>query len=421
MASETVNDTTADCVKASIPTGSTPAADASEHVSTVRVIQARLPHDLSIIVHAHEIAEKRDLWPKTLACATPNCQARVHPVNATRTETSNGRTPHFARNPSGHEPNTTANFASSTSTGRSASSKRPVETSSKRPAPEDTEREDRVTIWRLPWPRTFNRDPAPTSTLTGDEPMVVARELLPLLNTAAKIAALLQQFHEAGADPMVEFQARCDGQDVDWMNFFYTRHRAFVLAARIRAAQTRLDALPPDRRPVTRTSAAGIRSPLGRPAAVVFRVDRLSEPDNNGRGWAMSILPTPPKDMNPKANGCSSAVNTTTWSSWPPNPDTRHQRCTSATECGTSPKQQLAPGGSISNCPAVTVSRRSRSESTETRYKPRNPMQAANTGGLWPADRATGVEGIDVLSGASKPGQAAGESWLTGAMSAVRR
>ncbi len=61
--------------------------------------QARLPHHLSIIVHAEEIANKRDLWPKTRACATPNCLARVHPVKAMRTETSNGRTPHFARNP----------------------------------------------------------------------------------------------------------------------------------------------------------------------------------------------------------------------------------------------------------------------------------------------------------------------------------
>jgi len=300
MASETVNDTTADCVKPSIPTGSTPAADASEHVSTVRMIQARLPHDLSIIVHAHEIAEKRHLWPKTLACATPNCQALVHPVNATRTETSNRRTPHFARNPSGHEPNTHSEHClydidrqirvlQETSGNR-------LEKAGCR---EDPERQGRVAIWRLPWPRTFNPDPTPTAAPTGNEPMMVACKLLPLLNTAAKIAALLQQFHEAGADPMVEFQARCDGQDVDWMNFFYTRHRAFVLAARIRAAQTRLDALSPDRRPITRTSATGIRSPLGHPAAVVFRLDRLSEPDNNGRGWAMSMLPTP-KGHEPK-------------------------------------------------------------------------------------------------------------------------
>ncbi len=59
--------------------------------------------------------------------------------------------------------------------------------------------------------------------------MVVARNLRPLLNTAAKIADLLQQFHAVRADPMVGFQGRCDGQDVDWMTFFYARHRAFVL------------------------------------------------------------------------------------------------------------------------------------------------------------------------------------------------
>ncbi|WP_280424526.1 hypothetical protein [Nocardia carnea] len=62
---------------------------------------------------------------------------------------------------------------------------------------------------------------------------VVAEKLTTVLNTAAKIAALIEDYAARGADPNVEWIAECRGRRVEWLNFLYTPLRTWVLSNRL--------------------------------------------------------------------------------------------------------------------------------------------------------------------------------------------
>lgn len=63
--------------------------------------------------------------------------------------------------------------------------------------------------------------------------LVVAEKLTTVLNTAAKIAALLEEYADRGIDPNIEWLAECRGERVEWLNFLYTPPRTWVLRNRL--------------------------------------------------------------------------------------------------------------------------------------------------------------------------------------------
>jgi hypothetical protein len=201
-----------------------------EHESTVRMGKARWVGSPPQLVHANDIPTKKESW-KDQKFLCEFCSAKVHPVFTPRTETSSGRRPHFARNPSS---GATANFhARDCQYNIERQIAELVESSE-----DQLERPTRGRPkYRLPWPDTFQRQD-PRQPLEAPEHDVEAvayqRKLRQLLNTAAKIADLLTSYRQSGSDPGVEFEATCEKRPVDWMNFLYTPNRAWVLAQRLR-------------------------------------------------------------------------------------------------------------------------------------------------------------------------------------------
>ena len=95
-----------------------------------------------------------------------------------------------------------------------------------------------IAVYRLPWPETFARIPRGTAAeATGPDGAVFSEKGTQLLNTAAKIAGLLEQYKDLGEHPEVVFRAVCRGRDVEWINFLYTPQRTRVLANNLRTAE----------------------------------------------------------------------------------------------------------------------------------------------------------------------------------------
>ena len=201
-----------------------------EHESTARMGKVWLLGDPRRLVLATDIPENKTRW-QTEHFRCEFCPAKVYPRFTPRTETSSGRRPHFARNPSSDaNPNFHANECI-------YNVERIVDELIEM-SEEQLERPKRGRPkYRLPWPQTFQRqDPrSPLDPPEQDvERIAYQRKLRPLLNTAAKIADLLTEYRQSGSDPGVEFEASCQGHTVDWMNFLYTPNRAWVLAQRLR-------------------------------------------------------------------------------------------------------------------------------------------------------------------------------------------
>ncbi|MBF6457921.1 hypothetical protein IU433_02520 [Nocardia puris] len=213
---------------------------ADKHSSKVAMSRARHPGTGRILL-ASEIAEFGDSWPKPLACYTIGCGALVHPVaEIPRTEKTHGRAAYYARNPSrggrpnDHSPHCVYNLTQiitvlTENSGGQLRRDRPVT---------NPETGAIVPVYRLPWPQTF----APTvrtavAEATSPEGAVFAERGTKLLNTAAKIAELLDKYREMGEHPEVEFRATCNGRDVEWPNFLYTPQRTHTLARNMRRTQ----------------------------------------------------------------------------------------------------------------------------------------------------------------------------------------
>lgn len=236
-----------------------------EHESTARMGRARLLGDQPRLVYATDIPLNKEKWKnKQFLCE--HCPARVHPRSTPRTETSSGRQPHFARNP------TSAAHPNEHAKGCLYDIERQIdeliETSE-----DQLERPTRGhPKYRLPWPDTFQQqDPRhPLEAPANDfDAVAYQRKLRPLLNTAAKIAALLTSYRQSGSDPGVEVEATCQKRPVDWMNFLYTPNRAWVLAQRLRKT-----------------------GPLDHPVAVIFRAAPIRV-KNADWSWLQSSIPVP--------------------------------------------------------------------------------------------------------------------------------
>lgn len=205
----------------------------STSTSTVQMTTARYAGDRSREVDAAMIEHHRDEWPQ-LACVTERCDCLVHAVHKAPTETTAGRSAHFARN-------ATSVHADCCHLGTT----RQVEILEKMSGGElkavgkhrDPLRGD-VFLHRIPVPAAFDETPEQRPGQPPEvTPLTFARQIVPILNTAVKIAKLYQRYSDSDVDPHMKFQAECSGQPVEWPNFFYTRNRAIWFARRIRTAQ----------------------------------------------------------------------------------------------------------------------------------------------------------------------------------------
>ncbi|WP_280489483.1 hypothetical protein [Nocardia carnea] len=84
--------------------------------------------------------------------------------------------------------------------------------------------------YRLVVPEAFG--PA-TSPDNDGGVQVVAERLTTVLNTAAKIAALIEHYAARGVDPNIEWCAECRGERVEWLSFLYTPQRTWALRRRL--------------------------------------------------------------------------------------------------------------------------------------------------------------------------------------------
>ncbi len=211
-----------------------------KHPSKVAMSRARHPVTGRVVL-ASEIAMSGPSWPRPLCCYTRGCGARVHPVaEVARTENTHGRAAHFARNPSrdgrpnDHNLQCVYNLAQiitvlAEDSGGQLHRDRPVT---------DPDTGAIIPVYRLPWPETFTRTArAPAAEATDPQGAVFSEKGRKLLNTAAKIAGLLDRYNEMDEHPEVVFRATCKGQDVEWLNFLYTPQRAWVLARYLRTAE----------------------------------------------------------------------------------------------------------------------------------------------------------------------------------------
>ncbi|MEU2043286.1 hypothetical protein [Nocardia niwae] len=251
---------------------------ADKHPSKVAMSRARHPGTGRILLST-EIGQFGRSWPKPLRCYTRGCEARVHPVaEVPRTENSHGRAAYFARNPSrdgrpnDHSLHCLYNLGQIITvlvedSGGQLRRDRSV-----------TDPDTGVTtpVYRLPWPETFTRiHRTPVAEATSPEGAVFSEKGTKLLNTAAKIAGLLDQYNELEEHPEVVFRATCKGQDVEWLNFLYTPQRAWVLARRLRKTE------------------------LAHPVAVIFRPRDHGVVEHRDWAWVRAEIATVEGDDGP--------------------------------------------------------------------------------------------------------------------------
>lgn len=201
-------------------------ADPEEHTATLAMPIARLittaPPEY---VRAEDIPTRKGEWSGALRCRY--CAAVVHAVDSTPKERSRPCRPHFRRqgklkggvdNP--HAQECPFNTPTQIRVLRDSSAGALVRERRRSGPPR----------YRLVVPEAFG--PA-TSPRDGDGVQVVAERLTTVLNTAAKIAALIEDYAAQGVDPNIEWYAECRGKRVEWLNFLYSPQRTWVLRKRL--------------------------------------------------------------------------------------------------------------------------------------------------------------------------------------------
>lgn len=199
------------------------------------------------------------------------CDARVHPVTNNRTETKRGGAPFFARNrspetgpPNAHAPTCTFAFSHRV---------RELLESSEGALTRATEAGNPV--YRLSLPHTFEQ--AQHLTAGGHGPLIAdldfVRRTTVVLNTAIKVTQMLAEFQSVGAVIEADFRATCDGQDIPWLDFMYTRGRLITLARRIEQ-----------------------NGPLIHPAAAVVNASSKPRQGRAGAWYVLAGLPRPDGD-----------------------------------------------------------------------------------------------------------------------------
>lgn len=243
-------------------------ADKSEHESRVAMARARHPATRQAL-EATQTAKQGHTWPKPLACFTESCDARIHFVaEIPRTETKKGRAAYFARNPpkggirNEHSTNCLYNLSQMIEVLKDESDGALAYSGRGR----DPQTDELVPLYRLPWPHTFDDTPEKVQGDSWQAPGATFTEkYTKLLNTAAKIAELLERYRANGDHPEIIFQAICRGHNVDWVNFLYTPQRTYVLIRRLRD-----------------------HGELTHPVAVIFRPLRIKNSKRAEGQWAMA-------------------------------------------------------------------------------------------------------------------------------------
>lgn len=205
--------------------------DLEEHQSTVSMPEARrIDTTPPTIVRAEDIPAMRHTWPSgVLRCA--HCDAVVHPVYSPPKEKSRPQRPYFRRKPlrgrgNQHDEQCVYNIDERIRVIRADSGGALVRERSAGPP-----------RYRLVVPEAFG--PANGNESAGGG-LSVAERLTQVLNTAAKIAALLEDYASRGAEVNTEWSAECRGERVEWLNFLYVPQRIWVLRNRLSEPETTL-------------------------------------------------------------------------------------------------------------------------------------------------------------------------------------
>jgi hypothetical protein len=200
--------------------------DEQEHRSTVSMPEARrIDTNPPERVRAEDIPTHQHRWPRgKLRCV--DCDAEVQAVYSPPKEQSRAHKPYFRRKPveggrNQHSQSCCYNIDERIRVIRADSAETLVRDRSPRGRPR----------YRLVVPEAFG---TPDSTASvGGGSQVVAEKLTTVLNTAAKIAALIEDYAARGADPNIEWIAECRGERVEWLNFLYTPPRTWVIRNRL--------------------------------------------------------------------------------------------------------------------------------------------------------------------------------------------
>lgn len=209
------------------------AVDPEEHTATLAMPIARLmTTDPPEYVHAEDIPTRKEAWGGALCCRY--CAAVVHAVDTTPKERSRPCRPHFRR-----QGTLKAGVGNPHAQGcpydKPAQIQVLLEGSAGALVRE--RRRSGPPRYRLVVPEAFG--PA-TSRQNRAGVQVVAERLTTVLNTAAKIAALIESYAAHGVDPNVEWYAECRGKRVEWLNFLYSPQRTWVLRKRLEVERSGL-------------------------------------------------------------------------------------------------------------------------------------------------------------------------------------
>lgn len=199
---------------------------AQEHRSTVSMpVARRIDIEPPVRVRAEDIPTNQQTWSRgVLRCV--DCEARVQAVYPPPKERSRPQRPYFRRKPergngNQHARSCVYNIGERIRVIRDSSGEAIVRDRSVDGRPR----------YRLVVPEAFG--PAEAGVSVGGGSQVVVERLTTVLNTAAKIAALLEDYAARGVDPNVEWLAECRGERVEWLNFLYVPQRIWVLRNRL--------------------------------------------------------------------------------------------------------------------------------------------------------------------------------------------
>lgn len=179
------------------------------------------PHE---ILRAEDIPTRRHEWTGAQLRCT-DCEAVVHAVYNPPKERRPPVRPYFRRKPSRNSANEHAAHCIYNIDERI----RVICADSADTLLRDRSRHGRPR-YRLVLPEAFV--PATHYNGTGGS-QSVAEQLTTVLNTAAKIAALIEDYADLGVDPNIEWVAECRGEQVQWLNFLYTPQRIWTLRRRL--------------------------------------------------------------------------------------------------------------------------------------------------------------------------------------------
>lgn len=240
------------------------ASPTALRISGVKMDKAWNP-DTGKLVTAEQIHGQRGSWPR-LYCQfhiENGCSARVCAVDPNRTETRRAAAPHFRTNRSSKK------FGNNAHRGCLFDLDKRIEVLVSESAGlltfERVPGRGRRGVFRVSLPRAFL--PAMTSSGRVDPSDRTFTEVpTPLLNTAVRIAELLDDLQTSGASLNRDVVLTCGGLVIDWNNFLYTPNRHWVLGDRLRR-----ELIP------------------AHPIAVIIYPERPREPQR----WAMSRAGVP--------------------------------------------------------------------------------------------------------------------------------